>query len=98
MSSVRVLLPVLRPVNVPRDEKRAVPAMGADKIQAGGGRRVDDGTYRSKKSQRRKRYGRGRGDNGWLMREETGRVSERPEKVLGCGLLFLSTLSPLLVH
>lgn len=58
----------------------------------------DDGTYRSKKSQRRKRYGRGRRDNGWLMKEETERVSERPEKVLGCGLLFLSTLSPLVVH
>lgn len=96
MSSFSVLLPLLYPVNVPQDEKRAVQAMGADKIQAEGGRGGDDGTYRSKKSQRRKRYGRG--GNGWLMKEETGRVSERPEKVLGCGLLFLSTLSPLVVH
>lgn len=96
MSSFSVLLPVLYPVNVSRDEKRAAQAMGADKIQAEGGRGGDDGTYRSKKSRRRKRYMGG--GNGWLMKEETGRVSERPEKVSRCGLLFLSTLSPLVVH
>lgn len=97
MSCFNVLLPVLYPVNVPRDENRPAQEMGADKIQAEGG--GGGGAMMVLIDQKRAGGGRGMGGvNGWLMKEETRRVSERPEKVLGCGLLFLSTLSPLVVH
>lgn len=49
---------------------------GSDKSQGGG----HDGTTRSKRVWAQRGVGEG---DGWLTKEEMGRVSERPEKVSG---------------
>lgn len=71
MSSFSVLLPVLYPVNVPRKKGSEGDGGLIRYRQRVGGVLID---------QKRARGGRGMGEegNGWLMKEETGRVSERP--------------------
>lgn len=72
--------PVMEMVVVCKEKKGAAQKMEVIRVRPREGAGGHGGTSRSKRGRRRR--GMGEGD-GWLMKKETGGVSERPEKVSG---------------